>query len=675
MLTERQLEIIKILYTSNGYIAINTIAAQINFSPKTVRNDIAEIKEYIEQNKFGTLVSKPKMGTSLQISSEAWEKLQSVHNAAKRSVGSPVARKYIICETLLKKKSTTIMELGKQLFLSRDGVEKALGEARELLQKEGISLQITRGKGIKVNCTEFQRRLALLDLFVIMQKMASLNETVADERSFAAYKLQTINEISSFLDGFNAINVIAAVQETENLFGIQFEYASQKQLIFLLSLVLVCCKSKMVIREPFLKNVSKFNQIIAEDLADRLERKCQIFIPKEERDYVIFCVSISELRTITNLNSRLACEQSQFEFCGFIAKLINIISKILGVNLTKDKLLAQNLFLYLRSALERLRYGIRVNNPFLAKIKAEYPNIFTVAWTVSILLEDDTGIKIGENEIGFLTLYIGGAIERANFKTKVCILCNYRIGISQLLRQRIERSIPNIAVLETVTAHDTQKIIKSGCDFIITTQNIGSTFCGKDVVVVDNFLLPYDIKVIEQKAFEIRKRKMRHISKEKLFKKYVLFNSSFIRILDKEQNKDALLRDMCLQLVREGYVTKDFLNSVMERETVTSTDIGKQVAIPHGSTKFVIKPIISVAILKKPVAWNETETVNLIFLLALKQDSMLYMKDQLVKFYSMLVTLTEDDAKLKYAKNIHDKKQFACYMNQLIEEEGQNETK
>lgn len=668
MLTERQFNILKILHDSCGYIPINDIATQIHFSPKTVRNDISKIQEYVEQNEFGTLIKTPKKGTLFQTTREKWEKLQSM-DAASRHTDSPSARKFLICKYLLTGQSTSITELEKQMFLARNGVEKALQEAKKWLQERNIRLQITRGKGIRLLCTEFQRRLALFDLFLIIQKKADTDGKISNKEGFT-YKLVTIEQISTFLDGFNALNVICALQETESQFGIQFEYESQKQLIFLLSLMLFRIKSKKVIHKPLLKTESKFNRWIADDLADRLEKRYQISLQTEERDYLVFCVSISEIEEFTDQKSRFACEKSQLEFCGFIAKLINVISETLGIDLKGDKLLAQSLFLYLRTAVERLRYGIRAKNPFLPKIKTEYPNIFAAAWTTSILLENDTGMRIGEDEIGFVTLYIGGAIERVNSNVKVCVLCNYGVGISQFLRQRIERSIPNIEVVDVVTAHDTQRIIKSGCDFIITTQNIGNTFAGKDVVIVDNFLLPYDVRIIKQKIFEVCRKKMNRISKEKNLRRYPLFDSKFVRILDTVRDKSSLLQDMCLQLEQKGYVAKGFFNSVLEREIVTSTEIGKQVAIPHGSTKFVVRPIISVAILKKPVIWNNNEPADLIFLLAIKADPSLHVKAQIMKFYSVLGSLTDDDAKLKRTKSIQDPKKFASYMNQLTEGEN-----
>jgi 5-methylthioadenosine/S-adenosylhomocysteine deaminase len=121
--------------------------------------------------------------------------------------------------------------------------------------------------------------------------------------------------------------------------------------------------------------------------------------------------------------------------------------------------------------------------------------------TASILFEDEMQIEIGDNEIGMLTLYIIEAIYRANSNVKICILCNYGIGISQFLKQKIERFIPNISVSILATSQDTEKIISNDCDFIVTTQNIGTSFKGKDVAPVLAALKSPQIQILRKRHY------------------------------------------------------------------------------------------------------------------------------------------------------------------------------
>jgi mannitol/fructose-specific phosphotransferase system IIA component (Ntr-type) len=116
-----------------------------------------------------------------------------------------------------------------------------------------------------------------------------------------------------------------------------------------------------------------------------------------------------------------------------------------------------------------------------------------------------------------------------------------------------------------------------------------------------------------------------------------------------------------------GYISSEFFRSVQKREKAASTYIGKGVAIPHGSTKFVERPIISVAILKEPILWNDGELADFIFLLALKPNHTFSIQSQVMKFYTVLSSLMDNDRKLNDAKNIKSKTEFADYMNRLTQ--------
>lgn len=664
MLSKRERKILQILNNQKNYITINMIAEEIHFSPKTVRNDLIEIKEFVLQNQLGEIIAKPKNGVKLITTNEKWDKLQSILSNDDSMIpwGVPLEkRKYEICRILLQKSKVNMAEIERQLYIGRSGAEKALEEAEKWLNGKNIKVCKIRGKGLQVVCTEFSRRLAFLELFF------ALNKVNRKSAFFRESDPRLLSEFSFYLKGFNISDVIRSVDETEKKYGFHLEYNSRQQLFFLIPFVLFHNRADSILDDQFLLNQSPFNRRIAEDLAARLENKYHTVIPQNEKKYLVFCVSISEIQKFTDSAGCLACENNELEFFDFVKRFIGLISEIMDINLKSDDILELNLFLYLRSAVERLRYGIHLSNPFLPKVKIEYPNIFAIVWAASVLIENDMEVEISENEIGFLTIYMIGAVERANSKVKASVLCNYGAGVSQLLKQKIERFIPNILVSDIVSVQDSEKVRNNDCDFVIASEDFGATFGGKDTVIVDNFIVPYDVKEIEKKILEIQRQKMNRIAKEDAFWHIKLFDSAFVQFLNQPCDKKSLLSGMCAQLEKRGFVSKGFLDSVLDRERVASTGIGKQVAIPHGSTKFIVRPIISVAILKEPILWNDNEWVDLIFLLALKPDGALHMKSQIMKFYSVLSTVFDDEKSLNYAKSIGNPKEFADYMNRLTE--------
>lgn len=99
-------------------------------------------------------------------------------------------------------------------------------------------------------------------------------------------------------------------------------------------------------------------------------------------------------------------------------------------------------------------------------------------------------------------------------------------------------------------------------------------------------------------------------------------------LLDKEtilsdltvNNKDQLLNKMVDVLYSKVDKSQldEIRSSIFERESIMSTGVGKQLAIPHGKVKSIEENYASFAILKEPIEYNsiDGEPVRMVFLLA-----------------------------------------------------------
>jgi transcriptional regulatory protein LevR len=112
------------------------------------------------------------------------------------------------------------------------------------------------------------------------------------------------------------------------------------------------------------------------------------------------------------------------------------------------------------------------------------------------------------------------------------------------------------------------------------------------------------------------------------------------------KNKSDVIDLMVRKLENEGYVHGDFMLSVYKRESISTTWIKGNLAIPHGSTKYVTKPAIAIATLSKPIYWEGDFKTDLVFLIAFKEDS----KDYMYNLYKVLKNENVMNA-LRTAKN------------------------
>lgn len=109
-----------------------------------------------------------------------------------------------------------------------------------------------------------------------------------------------------------------------------------------------------------------------------------------------------------------------------------------------------------------------------------------------------------------------------------------------------------------------------------------------------------------------------------------IINKDVVFVNEEYRYKDEALDDMVKKLINGGYVKEEFLLSVFKREMLGDTYLKGGIAIPHGDSEFVTKPTILITKLDKKITWSANYEVDLIFLIALKDDSKKYF-EQLYK--------------------------------------------
>lgn len=110
--------------------------------------------------------------------------------------------------------------------------------------------------------------------------------------------------------------------------------------------------------------------------------------------------------------------------------------------------------------------------------------------------------------------------------------------------------------------------------------------------------------------------------------------------------KEDILDEMVGKLIEESYVEKDFLLSVYKRESMMPTVLQGGIAIPHGNSELVTKPVISITKLDTPIIWDGVNMVDLIFVLALDENSK--------KYFEQLYRIISDETMLSAIRKCHN---------------------
>ena len=97
-------------------------------------------------------------------------------------------------------------------------------------------------------------------------------------------------------------------------------------------------------------------------------------------------------------------------------------------------------------------------------------------------------------------------------------------------------------------------------------------------------------------------------------------------------SKENVIDKMAETLEEKGYVNNKFILSLYKREAMGSGIFDNKVAIPHGLPENVIRPAIVIAKLNNPVHWEGEIMVDLVIMLALKENN----RQEIKKLFNMI---------------------------------------
>lgn len=290
-------------------------------------------------------------------------------------------------------------------------------------------------------------------------------------------------------------------------------------------------------------------------------------------------------------------------FRTLVQKSLDNIQEKYGVDFSKDTNLISGLVDHISSCFGKYLLALETDNSLLAEARKNYPSAYYYSIELSECIWEQTGIRISNNELGYISLYFASSIERneKHDKYRVIILCNTAFGTAALLNSRISTQYEEINVVDVCAINDT-KHIRSDIDFYITTVPMKQmSLNGKSVLLLSPFLKEGDKKALADMLAKISQTETIQdiCSPDRFF------------IIEKPCKKMELLEMLTNDFVRQGLLTAEEKQAVFNREALVSTEIAENIAMPHciiQGTSF-----ISFYILRTPVMWGKAKISLLIF--------------------------------------------------------------
>ena len=159
----------------------------------------------------------------------------------------------------------------------------------------------------------------------------------------------------------------------------------------------------------------------------------------------------------------------------------------LNLFLESDTQLFNSLILHLKPTINRLLYGLSLENPMFEEIKFSYPTIYMAIANNVYLFKEMFHIEMPANEIAYLALHFAAARERNIKPIRVLVMCASGLGTSQLIVAKLKRAFNNLEIVDVTSTMDVSRYDESMIDLIISTVSVQS----KVKTIVINALLPH----------------------------------------------------------------------------------------------------------------------------------------------------------------------------------------
>lgn len=524
----RLIKLLILLVEHEDYVPVASLAEKLGTSKRTLFREIQGCNRILQP--FGMQL-ETKAGVGIRLLGEAADKSRLLKTLMdhQSTLGfyDKEQRRMMLTAELLKNKSIVKLVTFAQLF---DVSEATISNDMDLLDEwfDRYRLKLTRrpGLGVYLEGNEDDVRKAMTD-FVHMQleenKMMDLIYMHRDKFDFEDYfSANEPNGIMSLLNRKILIRVIEVLKENKEGYLQRMAESSFIGLVIHLTIAI----ERMINHENIDIDSHLFEELKSDDdydkakiLAEYMEDEFDIEFPDAEIAYILMHLKGAKLRYLdSSVDEDLQVLVKDYDIKRMVEMIVHRYQQITGVSLIDDSVLEAGMITHLRPALTRMHYHLEIRNPLLDQIKEQYADIFENAKSACIVIEEQLQQKVPEDEIGYIAMHFGAAMERLNQRMqgsrtiRIGVVCASGIGISSLLSSRIRTLFPEIHEVRPLAMEDVKEGIENDVDLLVTTLILKQSTLPS--VYVHPLLAQQDIEKIRAAIAQTKSRKSDSLQKD-----------------------------------------------------------------------------------------------------------------------------------------------------------------
>lgn len=595
-------------------VTLADLADRARVSRRTLQEDLDQVDRQLTRFPGAVLKRQPRRGIWLEALPEARRRIAAeVGSAAEMVTLSPAERQRRLVGLLLAEgRPTTMQALADRLYFSRGTIQKDVDAVARWLAARGLTLHRRPRQGIELTGPESAWRRA------VAEHLRETGPDAADQR----LDVGSTAELARLFPALPIPMLEEAVRMTEAAMGFRFSDEAFAGLVVHLAVTIARMQQGKEVRMTPLQMQEftvKREYELARQMADRLSAALNLLFPEDEVGYISLHLLGAKVQANLSRPEELQSTLAGLDpgILALARRMAALAEKALDLPLQEDLQLLTGLALHLRPTINRLKHGLGLRNPVLDELKRSYPSIMGVAWMAAAILEETESIAVTEEEVGYLAMHLGAAVERSRTRRRVLVVCGSGLGTAQLVASRLRTHFPDLEIAGLVPslAVTEAELERQGIDLVIATIPVAAGLV--PVVRVHPLLREEDIQRLARFLGGARRTTAPvPTAPDPLLTLRTLLEGRLLQVRTRAASRQGVITDLARALGEAGYVTKGFCTAVCQREAITSTAIGKGVAIPHAEAQYAREAAIALGVLPQPVDWNG-EPADIIFMLAL----------------------------------------------------------
>lgn len=608
--------------------SVESLAAKLDVSQKTIRNDIKELNcllggyACISNNK-GTcklIVFAPKGFTEIR---NKIYKQEDLFNSSHTRMA------YMFWQLMHAEEPYLTDDLSEEMKVARTTTIGDLNRLRKAIEKYDLKIKGKANTGLALCGDEFNIRLFILEnIYEQLYLNFPLGQTIREK----LYDFQERLSMDALGFGFFYRFFVVMIQRMESGHTIK--------------------KLKPKYEELYESSA----YMIVDEFLNEIEQVKGYKISKEER--LFLSISVAGMRTPSNtaeIEQKISISEGVADL---IIEILDRIKAELNVTVVANELFDDFVY-HVFFMINRLKYGFHIYNPMVDDFKNKYSVAYKMAEIAKGVLEERIGIEMTEDEMGFLAAYFECFLleqEPEEKRCKIAIVC----GSGKIIGRLIENQLKKVFDVEPefeffYGIFDENR--KDDFDYIVTTTELHMD-TKTPVVFMDEV---FDRKYIQRK-FE----NMRYLSEagrtirkgiDSLFMN--LLDETRFFVLDQESSYDENVDRMARALTNQGELDAGFAQRVREREKYSTMVLDQNIAFPH-TKNMLSKLTLAMGVFPDMLKDDKYGNIRIIILLGIPES----MEDDtvLVRLYDDILSIGKKPDVIPKIQKMESYREFLLYI-------------